>query len=484
MAIRRALGISSIAELVGFGLGLVNVIAVSRLLQPAEIGVFSVAVALMGFAHIFREFGVSQYLVQAPHIGREEFRAAFSVTLYASWLIAIALYLLSSPMATLYGNEGIAEILALLSLNFVIMPFGTPLLSMLRRELQFAKLAWINIAGSFVQTAVTIGAAMAGESYLSMAWGAIAMHLSRLLILSFLRPGETLIMPTTKGIREVARFGSFASLASIVGVLGSSAPDLIFGRTLGFVEVAFFSRAVGLNKMFVERINNLVRGVHFPTFAGNVRAGGDAAMLYGQTSNYLVAVTAPALAVFAVLSEPLIVFVFGTQWSRSAPIATIICSGMILVAPYSLYGHSLTATGQVATFMRAEMLSQAVRIAALLTSIWLNLEQVALLLLLAYAVQAAVSQLALKGAFGLTFSSLMKQTWKAIALIPFAAVGPLLVVILAGRMGWAEHFRFAILCVGGTLALLGWLSGVWITGHVMKAEVINVFEKFRGIIRR
>lgn len=477
MGVRRALGLSAISQAVTFVLGFANVIVVSRLLAPEEIGIFSVAVSVLGFAHILREFGVGQYLVQAASVSRDQFRAAFTVAIMASWAIAALLLVVKGPMAGFYGHGGISEVLLLLAINFLVLPLGTPVLAMLKRDLQFGRLAWVTIFGAVVQTAVTIGAAIAGESYLSMAWGSLAMTLSKMLLLNFMRPGETFVLPATSGLREVLRFGSLASLTSIVKEVGTVAPDLILGRTLGFIDVAFFSRGMGVHRMIVERINTLVRNVHFPTFAADLRAGGNAAELYGKSMNYLLAVTGPVLAVLAILSDPLILFMFGPQWERSVPIAAVLCSASILTAPYSLYGISLTAAARVSTYLWAEIAAQAGRVVALLTSIWLPLEQVVGLLVGAYLLEAMVAQLALRHAFALGWMPLMRRVWRALAVIPFAAAGPALVVGCGAYYGFGESQRLAVLVGSSALALLGWSVGLIVLRHPMRIEIARISEK-------
>lgn len=482
MVVRRALGITAISQAILFVLGIANVVIVSRLLKPEEIGIYSVSVSVLGLAHIFREFGVGEYLVQASSVSRQQFRAAFSVALLTSWFIAALLVFGRIPMSHFYGNEGIAAVLLLLAINFLILPLGTPVVAMLRREMQFGKLAWIGLVGGAVQTAVTIGTAMAGQSYLSMAWGSIAMTLSKIVLVNFMRPNQTFILPALSGLGEVARFGSVSSLVSIVRQLGASAPDLIFGRTLGFSEVAFFSRGVGLHRMVVERINALVRQVHFPSFASDLRKGGHAAELYARATNYLLAVTGPLLAVLAIVSQPLILFVFGPQWERSVLIAAVICSSLILTAPYSLYSQSLIADGKMSLCLRTALVVQIARVLILLTSIWFPLEQVVMLLSLSYLVEASAAQWALKRAFGLSWLMLMKAVWRALALIPAAAVGPALLVWAACFYGFEATHRLALLVGSAVLALAGWSLGVLLLQHPMKAELARIGARFAKLV--
>ena len=150
---------------------------------------------------------------------RPQFRAANTVALATSWTIALALYLAKQPLATFYGNEGVDEVLELLALNFLIMPLGTPLVSLFLRELQFGKVAMVSIAGTITQVSVTIIAAYLGESYLSMAWGSIAHHIVRVVILGFMRPADLFVLPGIHEIRGVLKFGVASGAANMVGAL-------------------------------------------------------------------------------------------------------------------------------------------------------------------------------------------------------------------------------------------------------------------------
>ena len=58
-------------------------IIVARILTPAEIGIYSIAIVLVNVAHVFREFGVSSYLQRAENLTPDKVRSAMGVA-YAS----------------------------------------------------------------------------------------------------------------------------------------------------------------------------------------------------------------------------------------------------------------------------------------------------------------------------------------------------------------------------------------------------------------
>lgn len=476
MNIRRALGISALSQLIIFVVNFASVIVVSRLLTPEEVGIFSVSAAILTFAHIFREFGVGHFLIQTHDLTRDKIRAAFTVTLGISWTIAVLLFVFRNPLARFYGSTGIAEVLALIAINFLIMPFGSPLLSLLRREMQFDKIAIVNITNAVVSSAVTVAAAWAGMSYLSMGLGAIAGIATNVFVLNWIRRGEIFMLPTTRGLREVVRFGSISSAISIMGELSVSAPDLILGKTLGFSSVAYYSRANGIRKMATGQMLTLVRGVYFPSFAKKVREGHNPSELYSTSMAYMVAFTAPVLALLAVVAPELIHVLFGEQWGSAAPLASMLCASSIVVTPIAMVPSSLLACGHATLLLRATFLIFCVRLAVLATSIWFDLETVVMLISLSALFDFQVHLRAMRKAFGLRISTLLRALCRSLLLIPFTVAGPVLIEV-AARCGAAEMPAAVSLAGSVALAVIGWIAGILLIHHPLHAEFKNALSR-------
>lgn len=478
MTYRSALKVTTASQVVMFALSLLSVVVVSRLLTPFEIGVFSVSVSLLGFAHVFREFGVGQYLVQSLEVHKQHFRASFTVALAFSWGIGVVVALLAYPMSRLYEHPGVSEVLLLASLNFIAMPFGTPSLAMLRRELQFGRIATVNVIGALVQAAVTIGAAYGGQSYLSMAWGTLAMQVCKVLLLQFLRPGEIWVLPTLQGLREVLRFGSLSTGAHVVGTLSQSAPDLVLGKTLGFADVAYLSRGMSLTAMLVEKIHETVRSVFFPIFANRLRSGASAASQYVETASNLTAVTAPLLALLAVAADPLLPLVFGERWMPSTHIASVLCLSQLASAPFALYAAALTAAGAVGTVARVEIAAAAAKICLLSSSLWYGLDVVIYFIAAGYLIESVLAARALRSVLNLPLRRLASGLWKGYALA--AATG--CVALAAGLVseapvgsGWIERCveLAAVACAG----LITWIGGVVVLRHPLRMEAARLLRK-------
>lgn len=478
-SVRRSLGIVTITKVAAFVLSLTTAVIVSRLLSPHEIGIFSISATLIGFAAVMREFGVEQYLIQAPEITRGRRRAAFTATLAISCTIAALLLLLKPFAAQFYEEPGVEQVMGLLALNFLTLPFATPLRAQLQRELQFSKIATADLSNHFVAAAFTVGSAWMGASYKSMAIGAVAGNLAGLLALVLISPRGALDWPTRHGLREVFRFGSRSSVASFSLEIGDAAPDLILARTLGFAESAYFSRANGLLSMTFELLRSVVQSVFFPVFSRSHREGHNLSALYLHSSTKFLAVMLPALGLMALLSGPLIALMFGPQWQRSAPIGAMLCLFAMLTGPTMLAPYALVAIGHVGTLMRCRLVLAAAKVLVLLSSNWLTLELTAALLLFVSLVELLVFTRALRSTLGLSVATLWNSVRHSYALVPIT-------VLLPSVSLWALHQGDVTsaalqIAVPGALGVASWIAGTLVTRHPIRAELSTAMKSAKAV---
>ena len=84
---RRALSLSFMQQFVAFVFSFGSVTIISRLLTPSEVGVFSIAAGLVALIHMLRDFGVSEYVIQAPVLDESLVRTVFTMNLVIAWCL-------------------------------------------------------------------------------------------------------------------------------------------------------------------------------------------------------------------------------------------------------------------------------------------------------------------------------------------------------------------------------------------------------------
>ncbi len=148
-------------------------IVLARLLTPAEIGVFVVALAVIMTLGALRDFGIPRYLIKEREITEAKLATVFGVSLLFGWSLAVALYLGRHAAARFYGTPELADILAVLAVTFLLLPIGQPALAMLRREQRYGQLTVNALSAALGGAATSITFAVLGFGPISMAYGAL-----------------------------------------------------------------------------------------------------------------------------------------------------------------------------------------------------------------------------------------------------------------------------------------------------------------------
>ena len=143
-SVRKKISIQFVASNSAMAVNFLLSIILSRMMTPAEIGIFSMSAVIVGLAHVFRDFGVASFIKSQKELTPEILRAAMGVLICASWTIAALLFVLSWPIADFYRQDGVRPTLQVLAAGFMFIPFGSISQAVLGRDLQAEKRAIVT----------------------------------------------------------------------------------------------------------------------------------------------------------------------------------------------------------------------------------------------------------------------------------------------------------------------------------------------------
>lgn len=453
-------------------------IILARLLAPAEIGIFSVAAALIALAQAVRDFGVGQYIIQERELTPEKIRAAFSVSLVVAVVLAAVTAALSGLAAEFYREPGVQRVMQVLAINFLLIPFGQITLGYLQREMNFAAIAQVKIGSTLVHFVVSLAFAYLGHSYMSLAYASLANVLASAAIANLHRPQELPWALGFSGARQVFAFGSLSVLTNVAAALAKGVSDLVIGRLLGFVAVGLFSRAGGLIEIFNQGVMNALWSVALPHFSKTVREGGDVCGNYLKSAACITGVAWPFFFVLALLGEPVVLLLYGSGWSECVPLVKWFCLAYGIIAPFYLYSSVLIAIGQIKKLMGVEIASLPVQfglyVAGALTG---SLATVAAASVAYQGFKAIVVYGLLRRHLGFRGGDFVKALARS-AAVTAGCAGAALVAWLALPAA-ARADAVALLVVGGAAAV-GWLVSVLVSGHALRPELLALFGRWRN----
>ena len=475
--VRKSIILSFGQNYVGLVLQFFSSVIIARLLAPHEIGIFSVAIVLIGFAHTLRDFGSATYVIQEKELTLDKIRSAFAITLIISWIMAATIGLGSGYAAEFYREPGIRSVMLVLSLNFFLIPFGSVPIAYMHRQMDFKHISLISIISQTLSVVASIGLAYAGFSYLSMALGSVSGTVCTILLVQVWRPKGLPFLPGFREIRKVFSFGSLSSFVMILNDICIGAPDLILGRLSGMSAVAYFGRATGLVSMFEKLVMKALWSVAVPHFAEQFRAGGALRETYLRSMTYVSVLAWPFFVNLGLQAHPIILILYGRQWEASAPLLQLLCISMLLTSPFLLMSSMMTAIGQMKQNLYALFVRLPIRVILVLLAAPYGLKAVGITFIISALVDMIVDYFQSRAVVEVNLRAVVMALHESVAVTFASAVLPLFFYLFAdGNHLWLQLF------LGIVSALLGWIAGLFLFKHPLRIEISHTFSMLRAYI--
>jgi len=356
MSIRKSIAFSFVSKYLLILIQLVSAMVLSRLLTPVDFGIYSVAYALVNIGHVFRDFGVCNYINQEKELTNDKIKSAMSLTLFFAWTMSAVLYFGAEYAAAFYHEAGVKNVFQVLALNFLLIPFSSVLRSYARRELRFKFLMILEVAGSVVTTSTVIALAYMNYSYMSMAWSSVVGVIFDTFLLNVFRPKGFPVLPGFKEIKNILNFGVISFFETLLSQSALYFPDLLIGKFLNMHAVGILSRAEGTAGIFERLVNQGIAPVMLPYFAKENREGFDIKPTYLYATKCLVVLAWPAFAFIAIMAEPITNVLYGSQWGDSVLLLQIICFSGATSRLIGFAHPALLSHGHVKELLRVQVI--------------------------------------------------------------------------------------------------------------------------------
>lgn len=482
-SVRAALAWSFVERYALMVLSLVSYVLIARLLTPAEIGIYSVTAALVGIAQVIRDFGVGNYLIQERDLDTPRLETAFGFSLLAGCVMFVLAFLAAPWIAGFYGDPEVASILRVICLNFILLPFCSIALGMLRRTMRFDRLLAVNLAGGVAGFVATLGLAMLGFGPKCLAWGTVGCNaVTAIGAWWALVPQHRPHRPRLVAWRDIVAYGRQSTFAGIVVTAAMDINDLVVGKVLGFAPVAILNRAMGLMNLFQRDLMGAARNVAFPAFAEAHRDGKSLEPIFVYSFAIVTGAGWPFFGFLALFPLESLRLLAGTQWDAAAPLVLVFAAAGALICTATLTQTLVLAVGRVDLASRADIIVAVLRVAAVACAalVFRSLMAVALAFLASFALAVPIFFAFKHRCLPNDWSMLVQRASRSLMVTIASLLLPGLVSLHLGlgRSTPLSTGSFLLVCL---LAFVGWVLALRWCGHPVASDPI--YRKLMGRFR-
>jgi O-antigen/teichoic acid export membrane protein len=299
-------------------------VILARLLTPSDFGVVAVATVIMVVVWQLTDLGTAAVIIQRDVVDDALVSSLFYFNLLLGAVLSVAMFAVAGPLAALMREPSAAPAIQVLAAVGFLGSVGNMHYALLRRTMQFGRLATISIANAVVTGAVGISLAVAGAGLWALVAGTVAGTAVSTVASWWYeawRPSATFSL---QQLRSVARFSIHFFYSSAFAVAFAQLDKVIISRVLGSAALGTYTVAQRTVTSPVNTVSEAVSTVSFSAFA---REQNNAeALRSGATraAGVVALVVLPSMVGLAVLAEPAVAVVYGAKWEAAIPVVQVL----------------------------------------------------------------------------------------------------------------------------------------------------------------
>lgn len=329
-------------------LKIVVLIVLARLLSPADFGIVSAALIVIGFSAIFSQLGLGPALVQRTQLEPRHISTAFAASVIIGLLLAGVIWVTAPDIARFFHMENSVDVLRALAWIFPIKGLSGVAECLVQRDLKFRWLATRDVLSyGLGYGLVGIALAWAGWGVWSLVIAQMTQTVLNTAILLAVRPPALRPLPSWRAFVELMNFGAGFTAARVANFMANQGDNLVVGRVLGPQALGIYTRAYQLMAVPTTLFGDVLDRVLFPTMAKVQNDPPRLAAAYLQAVASIALVMLPIGVVMTVLAPEVVVTLLGPKWVDVIPPFQVFAIGLLFRTSYKMSDSISRATGAV-----------------------------------------------------------------------------------------------------------------------------------------
>ncbi len=338
---------ASVWSLVGYGLSLIlrfgSNLLLTRLLVPEVFGIMAIAnIVMIGLA-LLSDVGLRQSVVQNNRGHDPAFlNTAWVMQIIRGTLLCFAAVFVALltvladrlgivPTGSVYSTPNLAYVIAALSITGGISGLSSTKLLEASRNLTLGRVTMIEIAAQFTGLICALVWLYFNRSIWSLVAGYISASLTTTLLSHAWMPGTANHWHWDKtAFREIAHFGKWIFISSILGFLALNGDRLLLGGMIDVTMLGVFVIAYNVYSMVQQVLSRMIASVTFPAFSELARERPhDLRASYYRIHAILASFTYFCAGILMVSGQQLIEVLYDPRYAQAGWMLEVLAAGLL-----------------------------------------------------------------------------------------------------------------------------------------------------------
>jgi PST family polysaccharide transporter len=347
-------------------LQIVLAVVLARLLAPEDFGLVAIVTVLTSFAPLLIDFGLGDATAQRKKITRSQASSLFWLSSGIGSAVAVVVAACSPLIAWIFREPKLEAIALYSAITFVLIGVSNQHLALLRRTIQFGRIAKIQILSGLIGIPIFILVAICGYGYWALVLRPIVYWLCVAIgawLVCRWRPGFPVV---DDEVKSMVRFGLHVVGCSVTNSVRGVVDRIALGLFYRPNEVGYYQNAITL---YDHLIFAAVSPLHTVGSAALSKLQSSPAALQQKYEAALTALAffvMPTTAILSVTAQDLTVMFLGEKWRVTGLLLSIIALRGIFQVVEGSQGWLHISIGRADRWRNWAIVSAVVQVVAVL----------------------------------------------------------------------------------------------------------------------
>ena len=329
-------------------LQLTQLAILARFLDPSAFGLMALVMVVIGFSQAFLDMGISNAIIHKQEVTKDQLSTLYWVNIFAGLVLFFIIVLIAPFISEFYKEPELTKLILIISLTFIIQPFGQQFMVLWQKKLRFSEIARIDIVNKSISLVVSVYLAYKGYGVYAIVFGVLAGIVSQTIQFVFIglkeyRPGFVFKIGE---VREFLSFGAYQMGEKTINYFNYQIDTILIGKLLGVEALGIYTVAKRIIMTPSQIINPIITKVTFPVMAKLQDDIPRLKNIYLKTINYLSSVNFPIYVFIFIFAHDIVLIIFGEKWLEAVYIMKILSIWGALRSTGNPVGSLLLARGK------------------------------------------------------------------------------------------------------------------------------------------
>lgn len=344
-------------------------IILARILVPRHFGLIAMVNVFIQLANTFVDSGFGMAVIQKKDLKDSHIASVFYFNLFVAILFYSVLFFCAGFIAEFYEEPELVLITRVLGLNLIINAIGSIQLNLMVKQLDYSSQLRASIIGAVVGGSIAIALATNGYGV----WSIVA----QVTIMNVIKNGYYWFASTVKivggfsksAFQSMVGFSYKILLASILDIVFTNLYVLLIGKFYSTSQLGYYRRAKSLQEMPTTLIAKIQK-VIFPSLSNFQDDNEKLKSIFRESVRLTAFITAPLMALLAIIAEPLVLFLLTAKWLPSVSFIQVFCIAGLAFTLSSLVLNLLFIKGNSGLYLKTEFIKKAIMLGILIPSLY------------------------------------------------------------------------------------------------------------------